>query len=230
MGRDTAAGVLLAVALVAGGTVVSGRATAFVRPGFAVAVLVAAVVLAVVGAASLPARGDDGHARDGHGHHGPGRVGLLLLLPLLLLQVVDPGSLGSTMALGGDNGVARAPSTLVFPPLEGSGTVELTFSEFLGRVFAEDESLVGRPVRLVGRVAGESEGSPRLVRFVIACCAADARPLHVVLDGALGLPPDDAWAQVEGTWDGIMTPGGEAPVVRVASVVEVGEPPLPYEF
>jgi uncharacterized membrane protein YcgQ (UPF0703/DUF1980 family) len=42
--------------------------------------------------------------------------------------------------------------------------------------------------------------------------------------------PHDAWAQVEGTWDGIMTPGGEAPVVRVASVVEVGEPPLPYEF
>jgi len=45
----------------------------------------------------------------------------------------------------------------------------------------------GRQVRLLGFIVHSPDGSTYLARLAIACCAADATPLKVRLDGRDGL-------------------------------------------
>lgn len=97
--------------------------------------------------------------------------------------------------------------------------------------------LEGHDLRLVGFVARDDDGTPRLTRFVINCCAADGAAVQAVLISDGGLPEDGTWVEVVGqlSHEG---PGAQAtdddgaqpPAILVGSVEEIEEPDLPYEF
>jgi len=213
--------------------VLSGGHTAYVRPstGWLLlaggAVLVVAGLSGLVGAASAPACGPD----DGHGaehRHGPPRAALLLLLPLALLVLVSPPSLGAFYAQHARGSASvtarpadRAPLVTTGAPLALSlGQVE--------RRAATGTTLDGVLVHLTGFSAGVEDGRVLLTRFSVRCCAADAIPAQV----ALALPPgtevpEGQWLDVTASWDG---PAEGTALLTAQSVAQVSEPDDPYEL
>lgn len=162
--------------------------------------------------------------------HRQPRVAWLLVLPVVALVVVAPQPLGSYAA--GNSGTALVESD-EYPPLPAGDPVRVTVLDYASRaVFDEGRSLGGRRVVLTGFVAGGPGGETLLVRMILTCCAADGRPVKVVLDGVVPAEPD-TWVEVVGTYrersvvDAVN--GERIPFLRVESVQVVPEPQRPYE-
>jgi uncharacterized repeat protein (TIGR03943 family) len=206
MNEEAQAGITFALGAVAVRLGVTDAHLAYIQPAMGPALTAAGAVLAVLGGAILlrPGRARHGSSGDdGHGHGACSRVGWLLLAPILAIAVVAPDPLGAFAA-------NRAPATLPtlkreFGPLPApsAGAVDLPLTEFVGRaVYGQGQSLRGIPVRLVGFAATDTRGEGLLLtRFVISCCAADARPVRVaVRGGETSRPAPDTWLEVTGTW------------------------------
>ena len=183
------------------------------------------------GRADLPAEGGHEHPHgvdDGHGHREGVAVGWLLLAPIAALLLVAPPTLGSY-------GVSRAAAVnvrsggAVFDPLPKDGrAVEMTLLEYGQRAFdRHGSSLAGSTAVLTGFVASTESGGFRLARYQIACCAADAVPAVVIVEGVTSHQPRrDSWVRVSGTYaDG----PGDLPRITAVSVVEIAVPNEPYE-
>jgi uncharacterized repeat protein (TIGR03943 family) len=201
----------------------------YVKPGMLPLLAAAAVVLLALGGATLwydlrrPA--PDGHA------HEPG-VAWLLLAPVLALALLAPPALGSEAA-------ARAGTTLTeptgdFPPLPDGDPVPLGLSDYASRaVFDDGRTLGDRKVRLTGFVTLGRNGEIFLTRMIMTCCAADARPIKVGLEGDLpSAVKADTWLEVVGTY----TPQrgtdeinhGVIPFLQTIEVTRTSEPEDPY--
>ncbi|XVV01202.1 TIGR03943 family putative permease subunit [Actinosynnema sp. CA-248983] len=162
--------------------------------------------------------------------HRQPRVAWLLTLPVLALLLVAPQPLGSYAA--GNSGTALVESD-EYPPLPDGDPVKVTVLDYASRaVFDGGRSLAGRKVVLTGFIARGPNGENLLVRMILTCCAADGRPVKVVLDGQVPAEPD-TWVEVVGTYrDGSVVDGvnGERiPFLAVDSVKTVPEPQRPYE-
>ena len=219
--------------------VLSGGHTAYVRPYTGWLLLAGGLVLVVAGLSGLvsaasprAAQQHDGHDHgdhDDHGHaHGPPRAALLLLLPLALLVLVSPPSLGAFYAQHARGSAPvearpadRAPLVTTGAPLALSlGQVE--------RRAATGTTLDGVLVHLTGFSAGVEDGRVLLTRFSVRCCAADAIPSQV----ALALPPgtevpEGQWLDVTASWDG---PTEGTALLTAQTVTQVTEPDDPYEL
>ncbi|MFI9816090.1 TIGR03943 family putative permease subunit [Saccharothrix variisporea] len=161
--------------------------------------------------------------------HRQPKVAWLLTLPVLALLVVAPQPLGSYAA--GNSGTALVRSD-EYPPLPDGDPVKVTVLDYASRaVFDEGRSLRGRKVVLTGFTARGPNGENLLVRMILTCCAADGRPVKVVLDGPA--PAPDTWVEVVGTYrEGSVVDGVNAeriPFLEVESVKTVPEPQRPYE-
>lgn len=215
----------------------TGTYQRYVRVGMGPVLVVAGVVLVALGLVVVVralrgggdhdggVAGDDGHGHD-HGHT-PG-VGWLLLAPIAALLLVAPPTLGSY-------GVDRAAAVDVragasdLPPLDpSSGPVPLSLTELSQRALDHDgDSLDGVTVQLTGFVADEAVPF-RMARYQIACCAVDAAPVVVRIDGTLGDPPRrDAWVTVTGTFTRVGD--DDIPTVTATTVTEIPPPDDPYE-
>jgi uncharacterized repeat protein (TIGR03943 family) len=206
MDDDAQAGLILALGALALRLGLTDNHLAYIQPAMGPALALAGAVLAVLGGVVLLRRGRNdpavAHVHDGHDHAGNSLIGWLLVAPILAIAVVAPSPLGAFAA-------NRAPTTLPtrrdFGPLPAAtaGSVDLPLIEFVGRaVYDQGRSLHGVPVRLVGFATPDARGDGFLLtRFVIRCCAADARPVRVAVRG--GQPPwpaPDTWLEVTGTW------------------------------
>ena len=70
-------------------------------------------------------------------------------------------------------------------------------------------------------------GGFHLARYQIACCAADASPIVVKVEGTTGdRPVVDGWVTVTGNF---RPPEGDLPRVSATSVAEIPAPRDPYE-
>jgi uncharacterized repeat protein (TIGR03943 family) len=216
----------------------SGSYQRYVREGMRPWLLLAGVAVIAVGLYALVrtvgrggahrAAETDLHGHE-HGHAGEGiGVGWLLLAPVAALLLVAPPALGSY-------GVDRAAKVdvrggdRVFDPLPASeGPYPLSLLEYSQRGFDHGgETLHARTVQLTGFVAGQAAVGFKLARYQIACCAADASPVVVIVHGTSGEPPGrDQWVTVTGTY----RPGGEDFVeIDATSVVQIPTPEDPYE-
>ncbi len=173
------------------------------------------------------------HEDDGHGHREP-RVGWLLLLPVLGLLLVAPPAMGS-FAAGRSGTALGAGQVSDFPPLPAGDPAVVSVLDYASRaVFDAGRSLGGRTVQLTGFVMVGPGGEPYLARMILACCAADARPIKVGLagDAPTGLAPD-TWIQVTGTYttqsatDAVN--GETIPYLTVTDWREVAVPKNQYE-
>lgn len=165
---------------------------------------------------------------DGHGHGGAIRVGWLLLAPIAALLLVAPPTLGS-YGVSRSAGVDVRSGGAVFDPLPpGSGPVPMTLLEYGQRAFdRHGSSLAGATIQLTGFIAATDRKGFRLARYQIACCAADAVPAIVIVQGVSGQPPRrDSWVRVTGAYT---RPAGDLPRIAATSVVEIPVPNEPFE-
>ncbi|AKK12120.1 TIGR03943 family putative permease subunit [Corynebacterium uterequi] len=237
--------------------IVGGTLARYVRLTWWPLLLIAALIIAVFAVNTLrrTLRGDAvSHAHDGEPD--TSRIQWLLLLPVLLITLCAPSSLGSAMldntTTGGGQsgtrpnvGVLNASGSIDFPPLDPSGVNELTLEEISDRyTFGEPEALDGQKISFVGFVShGDSVGGRDVAsgedtatvdadrvlvnRFKIYCCAADAIAYTVQLNGG-GDFADDQWVEVEGVANMAASEGGIRLVVDAQSVTPIHSPKVPY--
>jgi len=174
---------------------------------------------------------DDGH---GHAHHEP-RVGWLLILPVLGLLLVAPPALGSFAAGQSGSVLASQGAQSDYPALPASNPASLGMLDYASRaVFDQGKSLTGHTVRLTGFITPGADGEPMLARIILACCAADGRPIKVGLAGnaPTGLPAD-TWVTIVGTYTPKTTkdPVNDAvvPYIDVTTWQDIPTPDQPYE-
>jgi uncharacterized repeat protein (TIGR03943 family) len=166
-----------------------------------------------------------------------GLTWVVVLLPLVLGLVVAPRALG-TSALGGER-VARLlltfapgrPAAAHAPrpdePLNDVGPL----LAYLRRV---GEGSVGQPVRVTGLVMKSDAlgaGEFALLRYAIAHCVADARPVALLV--AAATVPDlrpDQWVEIEGEVTSREREGDQLVTIVARQITPVEEPRNPYLF
>jgi uncharacterized repeat protein (TIGR03943 family) len=233
--------VMSAWAIVMLHTVASGRINELLSPMFRDYVLLAAAMLITFSVLYLllfqPAlaatRAASGTARQ------LGRW-VMLLVPLVAAAVLSPSAFSSsTIAkrLGPtsadqmptwfdkdkqvpQNVLAADPSQAA--PLEVTDLIDLAQHPDQAKAFAN------RKVSCVGHLMPGA--TPKLVRLIMWCCAADAVPVTVDLQGnTIGTWKDDDWLQVIGTAQFVAGKGGHVtPVIKVDSIAPTQEPDEPY--
>ena len=199
----------------------------YVRPGHKWLLLAAGVVVVVLAVIALvrDSRGALAHEPHAGDRHAP----WLLLAPVLVIALVAPPALGAeTVGRAGTvNAVARPADVFAALPSDG----ELTVAEFVQRaVWDTTGSLDGRTVVLTGFTVRRGAATD-LARLTITCCAADARPYRVRLDGDVAAEPG-TWLRVRG----VLQPGtataatGYVPALTVSGVDVLTAPADPYEY
>lgn len=179
---------------------------------------------------TAPASAEPGHADD-HAHP-PTRTAWLLALPVLVLALVAPPSLGAFAAARSETSIPEPTAAL--PPLPGErdGAVDLTLTDYYTRVLYDARSLQGARVRLTGFVTPVDDRW-FVTGIALACCAADGRPVKVLTTGEAGpAPAADSWVEVVGTYSAPeQLPGSERAVatLQVEQVRPVAQPRDTYE-
>jgi uncharacterized repeat protein (TIGR03943 family) len=215
---------------------ITGTYRRYVRVEMGPWLAVAGVTVVVLGVVTLVyalrrshGRGDpDLDRADGHQHAEGIRVGWLLLAPIAVLLLVAPPTLGS---YGVDRGAAvnvRSGGAVFDPLPPGARDASMSLLEYGQRAFdRHGSSLAGVTVQLIGFISRTDKGGFRLARYQIACCAADAVPAIVIVQGVAGhQPPRDSWVRVSGTY---LAGSGDLPRLSATSVVEIPVPNEPYE-
>jgi uncharacterized repeat protein (TIGR03943 family) len=177
--------------------------------------------------------GEDGEDGPGHDHgHGP-RVAWLLLLPIFAIFLVAPPALGSYAAGRGGNDIAKPQDDSSFAPLPDGDPVTTTLADYATRaIWDQGRSLQGRRVRLVGFVSPRPGGGYYVTRLVITCCAADARPIKIAVQGSAGQFPTDSWISVTGNYGGMDAAAAkreQIPIIKADAVTPAKVPSEPYE-
>lgn len=179
---------------------------------------------------------------------------LVLLVPIVYAVVMPDTMLGQqafkTRFVGTANGSLRqSPETLssqgaekppAFPPAKGDpsaaqgGAQEKTLLE----LYQNPNLYKGQRVVVTGMMMHDEQLKPHfggrdtaVYRFLITCCAADALPLAIALDGDhTDEFANDQWVAVEGVFD--LEPINERPVplITILRIKPVKAPTMPYLF
>jgi uncharacterized repeat protein (TIGR03943 family) len=165
---------------------------------------------------------------------------LVLLIPILAASVLSPDALSSTTAnlrSSGPAGVAGMPSyndkvtaevkdvadtdPNVPAPMEVTDLVTVSHSPDMIKKFD------GRQVHVIGLFA--SGDTPKLMRWIMWCCAADAAPASVEMTGQVGGPwKDQQWLDITGTAHFPATMGQVTPQIEVTAAKRTDEPDEPF--
>ena len=123
--------------------------------------------------------------------------------------------------------------TMHFPALQGEDP-QLGIKEFVLRsLYDADNSVDGVPVTVVGFIAPPGDGYTggyTIARMVISCCAADANPMQLHVDGDAPYP-SNTWVQavVTNVSNTATMDNDYVPTVTVGSLTTIDQPDDPYE-
>lgn len=156
----------------------------------------------------------------------------LVLLPLLYLGMAPTAGLGAYALerrfLAGDAATFGGGPGLRRGKVPGDGKTTLL------DVTVDPNAYLDQPVTLVGRLSKSGawpDDHAMLFRFVVVCCAADARPVGVLVpQAALGEAVDDAWLEVSGTLRRASFAETAELVVDDADVRPIQRPANPYLY
>jgi uncharacterized repeat protein (TIGR03943 family) len=167
---------------------------------------------------------------------------LVLLIPIIAASVLSPSALSSTTLYNRTStaGVAamptvnaeskeRARDALTADP-NAPVPLEVTDLITLSRTPEQMKAFDGRAVRTVGLFATPPGEAPKLVRWIMWCCAADAQPASVELTGDK-FPTnatDSQFYEVIGKARFPSTLGHAVPTIEVDSIQPTAEPDEPY--
>ena len=238
------AAVMSAWAVVMLHTIASGHINRLLSPLFRNYVLIAAILLIVLSVLYVllyqpttepaPALAPTGRLRQF------GRW-LVLLIPLVAASVLSPEALSSTTVNNrtSTNGVTAMPSFGAESQQKASEAlaadpnqpvpVEVTDLITLSRSPDQAKAFEGRKVKTVGLFVTQPGQPPKLIRWIMWCCAADAVPAAVELSGNIsGKWSDTEWLEVVGTAKFPSPSGHAAPRIEVESITPTQEPDEPY--
>ncbi len=215
--------------------VLTGGYKRYVKAGMGPILLISALVLLALGIAVIAralragprtaGRHGPGDEHDSDDEHAPERVGWLVLVPVLAVLLVAPPALGA-FAVDRTTRVDIQGGALYEPLPRGAAPRSMTLLEFLQRADDRDgASMTGASVVLTGFVAGGRPGGFRLVRYSIACCAADAAAAIVGVDGVRP-PGRDQWVRVTGSY---VPRTADRPVLAATGVEPIAPPEDPYD-
>ncbi len=229
-------------------TVVMGRINELLSPMFRNYVIIAAALLLVFSVLYLllfqptmkagPVLAPTGNLRQF------GRW-LMLLLPVIAAAALSPSAFSSTTL---NNRIVdtsnpayqmptfyekdkQVPQAVLDTDPSQAAPVEVTDLLQLGQHPDQAKAFENRKVVSVGHIiAGASGGSPKLIRMIMWCCAADAVPAMVDLNGEVkGNWKDDDWLAVTGTAQFLPGKDGKvSPVIKVDSITPTQEPDEPF--
>jgi len=222
-----------------------GRLAAFLHPSFRPGVLIAGCVLLLLalGSAIGGVGGNEECCEEDACGHGLTRltIGKLLSFAALLLPVTLALAFSRdafSLTTFENRGVLMDASAWVRQPSDEakapSDTERPSVSPIDLLYAAQDEGLQadfeGKTVDMIGQLMATKENNPhgdrmRVVRMFMTCCAADAKPVGVLI--ALSGPskvPELSWVRVTGVPSFIME-GGRKVVVLKASAIEITDPP-----
>ena len=232
-------------------TIATGHINRLLSPMFRNYVLVGAILLLVLSALYLllyqpteqtaPALAPTGRPPVGNLRQF-GRW-LVLLIPVIAASILSPSALSSTTAgirgLDSTAGVTAMPSwdatkqksaqeALAADPNQPV-PVEVTDLITLSQNPDQMKAFDGRKVRVVGLFVAQAGSAPKLVRWIMWCCAADAQPAAVALGGNVtGTWKDTDWLEVVGTAHFPATLGHAVPTIDVDTITPTQEPDEPY--
>jgi uncharacterized repeat protein (TIGR03943 family) len=214
----------------------AGQMVKYMTPALDPLTALTGVALAVMGVVEILGVGETGESdRHPGGALDRSLTYGLVLLPLALGLLVTPRALGSG-ALGGES-VARllltfapgsAPPGAAPPPARPLADVP----DLLAYLRQAGIAGVGQRVRATGMVTrSEALGADEvaLLRYAIAHCVADARPLALLVAGApvAGSAPDQ-WVEVEGVLAVRERDGDRLVTIVAERATPVAEPRNPY--
>lgn len=216
---------------------VAGEMVKYMSPALDPLTALTGVVMVVMGVMELAGGWhhvhDDGSQADALEHT---LTCVLVLLPIGLGILVTPRALG-VGALGGES-VERlllayapgpAPSPAAMPPTPSRPITDT--AGLLAYLEQSGVSGVGQRVRVTGlALRGGSLGTSEfaLLRYLIAHCVADARPLALLVVAGERPVAADQWVEVEGVL-GMSEREGSRLVTIVADRAQpIPEPPNPY--
>jgi uncharacterized repeat protein (TIGR03943 family) len=224
-------------------TIATGHINRLLSPMFRNYVLAAAILLIILSALYLllyqpnsepaPALAPTGRLRQF------GRW-LVLLIPFVAASILSPSALSSTTAsVRGLNGAAPMPSWNAESQAKAKEVldadpnqpvpVEVTDLITLSRSPEQIKAFEGRKVRSVGLFVAQSGSAPKLMRWIMWCCAADAQPASVELSGnTSGDWKDTQYLEVIGTAHFPSKLGHVMPQIEVESIKPTQEPDEPY--
>ena len=242
------AAVMTAWATVMLHTVATGRINEFLSPMFRNYVIVCAALLLLFSVLYLllfqptmktgPALAPTGNLRQF------GRW-FMLMVPVIAAAILSPSAFSSTTLKNRIVDSAnpayqmptfyekdkQVPQTVLDSDPTQAAPVEVTDLIQLGQHPDQAKAFDSRKVRSVGHIlAGAPGTSPKLIRMIMWCCAADAVPATVDLNGTVqGNWKDDDWLEVTGTAQFLPGKDGKVtPVIKVDSIVPTQEPDEPY--
>lgn len=141
---------------------------------------------------------------------------------------------------GGNADSEKVPDEAISQGFAGQepGPVSTEPSLTILQLLRAPEKRAGSLVRLLGLLHRdarlESHFGPgrdvALYRFVIACCAADALPVTVALEGDIPELDAEQWVEVEGRFDLTQHGNSTVPLIRVLRVIPVDPPAVPFLF
>lgn len=162
---------------------------------------------------------------------------LLIFIPLVLFLLVEPKALSSqafasrTSGLGNELALSRSNQAPAFV----INTEKRELVDWV-RLFAQNENPEDF-ISLKGKVSGfvlKSEDLPdgyfTIARYVISCCAADARPVGILVkyDSAKFEVKPDQWVEVKGSFEVDQVGGEQKPVLNLEEIKPIEVPDNPY--
>ena len=124
--------------------------------------------------------------------------------------------------------------TMHFPPLDPGVNPPVQLKDFILRaLYDADNSVKDTPVTVTGFIAPAGEGYTSgytIARIVISCCAADANPMQLHVDGDPPFPVN-TWVEAVVTVvpDTATMDNGYVPVGTLTSATSIPQPDDPYE-
>lgn len=236
-------GALLKIAL-------NGTYLRYVKPGQQAWLIAAGAIMVIIAFVSItrdiitarrpqPVGGEVHDHGDAHGdhHHGgfQSHSTWLLILPVLAVFLAPPalGEDAVNRAAGRTPPPPSSSSEFSFPALPAGDVIDQRVMDFVERAaWDKSGSLDDRNVRLTGFIV-HNENSTYIARLAIGCCAADAYPVKVKLDGpGLDTLVSDTWVQAVVRYQ----PGSSTkesrhvPTVTLQDIRSIPEPQDPYEY
>lgn len=166
----------------------------------------------------------------------------VLLAPILAASILSPTALSSTTA---SNRLSDTTGAIPMPTMSDASKenaqlalsadpnqpvpVEVTDLVTLSQSPEQMKAFEGRKVRTVGLFENKSAGNPKLYRWIMWCCAADAVPVSVELGGnTAGTWSDSQYLEVVGTATFPSTLGHVVPHIEVDTIKPTPEPDEPF--
>jgi uncharacterized repeat protein (TIGR03943 family) len=214
-------------------TFATGALAFYIHPIYVVPAVVTGLVLVLL--AGIVLAWPAGEADD---HGAPPVSGLAVLAAALALGFVLPAR-----PLSPATAAQRGVEVASLGSGDGSPTFTVTMppeaysiKDWVKAFQADPEPArhAGKPVRVTGfvhRTAGLAADTFLVARFVVKCCAVDARPIGLLVRRpGSSLPGDGDWVTVEGAWDVAEMGGQRRAVILAARVTPAGRPDQPYLY